>query len=354
MNFLSAKAVRTQNYLADVYFLDCPAVFIPMSWGYNLSQHRFLNFFLKLTDYLPLFCFALLKYDIFEFCFRGGFLMNSYLQKIEPQLLKICAKKVVIYGYGSDCKILSEVKKQGRFNNAMDRSGKDENIDDEIVCRNLLRAKKYADVLIAGGDLIHFGPKGIMLPLAADLAPWKVLPTNHKKVLTIVHATNHRTHKGSRFIISAVEKLMTKKLPIKFLLIEGKSFRECQRLYQEGDIFITDVITGWHGLTAIEAMALGRPVISYIRKDIWDFHKYYARDIPLISANPINLKQQIIRLVNDFTLRRQLGQKGAVYARKYHSLEFVGKLRVLIYEHLWRGKKINQRIFEREAKRRKL
>lgn len=354
MNYLTAKAVQTQKYRADVYVLDCPKVFEAMSFGFNLSQHSLLRVLLYLSDYLPLFCFALLKYDIFEFCFRGGFLTNSYLQKIEPQLLKVCAKVVVIYGYGSDCKILSEVKKQGRFNNAMDRNGKDENIDDEIVGRNLFRAKKYADVLIAGGDLTHFGPKGIMVPLAADLKPWPFLPTYNKKIITIIHATNHRTHKGSRFIISAVEKLQEKKLPIKFLLIEGKTFKECQKLYLKGDLFITDVITGWHGLTAIEAMALGRPVISYLREDIWQHHRYYAKDIPIVNANPINLKREIIRLVNDFPIRKQLGEKGSVYVRKYHTLEFVGQLRTLIYQKIWQDEKINQKIFEKELRKRRL
>ncbi len=53
-------------------------------------------------------------------------------------------------------------------------------------------------------------------------------------------------------------------------------------------------------------------------------------------------------------LREELGQRGREYALKFHSLEFVGALRAIIYESIWSGKKINQKIFEKEVKKRKL
>jgi len=59
-------------------------------------------------------------------------------------------------------------------------------------------------------------------------------------------------------------------------------------------------------------------------------------------------------LVLDEKLRKELGKKGREYALKFHSLEFVGALRGIIYEYIWNNKKINQRIFGKEARRRKL
>ncbi|KKQ18748.1 MAG: Glycosyltransferase [Berkelbacteria bacterium GW2011_GWA1_36_9] len=354
INFLTAKAVKTQGFSANVYMLSCAPFVENICWGFNLKKHFILRYLVYLTDYTLIFIWACIFYDIFEFNFRGGLLMHSHLQKIEPQLLKILAKKVVIYGYGSDCKILSDVKKQAKYNNAMDRDGSSENINDNITRKNVERAKRYANVLIAGGDLIHFGSKGIFMPLAFDLKPWKFKALKKKKIITIIHSTNHRSHKGSRFIIEAMEKLQKNGLPINFNLIEGKSYKNCRKLYYQGDIFITDVITGWHGLTACEAMALGRPVIAYLRPDIKPFHNYYAKDIPVVSANPDNLEKQVKKLVSDFKLRRELGQRGRQYVIKYHFLDFVGALRAVVYDFIWQNKKINQKIFEQEIKRRKV
>lgn len=358
MSYLTARAVKSQNYPVGVYSLGPSSPFFKkLSWGYDLSQHHFLGQLLYLTDYLPLFLWAILFYDIFEFNFRGGILIYSRLQKMELFLLKILAKKIVIYGYGSDCKILADVKRQGKYNNAMDRSGKDENIDDNVVRGNLKRAWKYADVLIAGGDLIHFGPKGVFVPLAVDLDFWRPPQSARRKktkIVNVIHSTNHRTHKGSRFIIKILKKLEEEKWPVRFILIEGKAREECRRQYTQGDIFITDVITGWHGYTAAEAMAMAKPVISYLRKDIFEFHQFYAKEIPIVSANPDTLKRTVIKLVKEPSLRKRLGERGLKYVLKYHSYEFVGQIYAIIYGRIWQGQKINQRILISELKKKKL
>jgi len=358
MPFFAVKALRTAGFSADNVAFDTPEVFRTISHGLIFSDHFLLRILIYLTDYVSLFTWAVLKYDIFEFAFSGGILTNSHFKKWEILLLKICAKKVSVYGYGADCKILSQYRKKAqemglKYNTAMDRSQATETKAEEEILGNLKRAQKYADILIGGGDLIYLGGKTIMLPLPTDLKLWKFTSLKPKKIVTVAHATNHRSHKGSRYILEIIDKLKDK-LPIKLMMIEKKTISECQKLYLEADIFIPDVITGWHGYTAIEAMASGRPVISYLRKDIEKFHHYYAKDIPIISANPDNLAKIVTALVKNPQKQKELGQKGRAYVEKYHSLEFVGALRKIIFDHLWEGKKINQEIFEKEVKKKKL
>lgn len=351
----AVKALRTQGYKADNWALDCPSYFRNIIFGFVLADHPFIRMMVILSDYLLPFIRALLKYDLFEFAFSGGFLMHSHLRKAEYVLLKLCSKKISVYGYGSDCKVMSDIRKMGfKYNNAMDRTDDWEAKHEDLIRANVARAKRYADVLIAGGDLIHFGEKGIMLPLATDLSLWKYYQPPKHKTVVIAHSTNHRSHKGTRFILDSFDRLKDK-LPIKMMLIERKPMEECKKLYPQADIFVPDVISGWHGFTAIEAMATGRPVITYLRPDIMAFHAYYAKgNIPAISANPDTLTKTITKLVLDGKLRKELGEKGREYALKFHCLEFVGALRGIIYEYIWDNKKVNQKIFEREARRRKL
>lgn len=353
--FNNVKALRAAGYKADNVAFTCPSYWRSISFGLILEDNFPLRILIYLTDYIFLFYWAVLKYDIFEFAFIGGILKNSHLRKIEPPLLKILAKKIFVYGYGADCKILSDIRKMGfKYNNAMDRTEKTESQPEKIIRENVERAQKYADVLIAGGDLIHLGKKAIFLPIPADLSLWSFRPPKNHKKIVLLHSTNHRNQKGTRFILKIVDKLK-KQLPIKLALLERKTLKECQQLYPLGDIFITDVIYGWHGYTAIEGMAIGRPVMSYLRPDIIKFHSYYAKGrIPVISATPDNLAREIERLVKNKKLREELGQKGREYALKFHSLEFVGALRKILYEYVWAGKKINQKIFEREVKKRGL
>lgn len=353
--FNNVKALRAGGFVADNVAYNCPKYFRPISFGLILEDNFYLRMLIYLTDYTFLFLWAVFKYDFFEFAFIGGILKNSHIRKIELPLLKLLAKKISIYGYGADCKVLSDIRQMGfKYNTAMDRDEKTESQPEKVIAENVKRAQRYADVLIAGGDLIHLGKKAIFLPIPADLSLWPAAPFKNHKVVTLIHSTNHRSHKGTRFILEIVDKLK-RKLPIKLMLLERKTLKECQKLYPLGDIMITDVITGWHGYTAIEAMAIGRPDITYLRPDIMKFHSYYAKGrIPVISANPDNLAKTIERLVKNKKLRDELGQRGREYAHRFHSLEFVGSLRKIIFEHIWEGKKINQKIFEKEVKKRGL
>ena len=353
--FNNVRALRAAGYKTDNVAYLCPRYFRSASVGLILEDNFYLRMFVYLTDYIFLFLWAVLKYDFFEFAFSGGMLRNSHLRKLELPLLTFLGKKIVVYGHGADCKVLSDIRKMGfKYNTAMDRNEKTERQSEKEIAENVARAQKYADVLIAGGDLIHLGKKAIFLPIPADLEKWKNQPAKKHKNVVLIHSTNHRLHKGTRFILDTYDKIKHR-LPVKLMLLERKTLKECQKLYPLGDIMITDVITGWHGYTAIEAMAIGRPDITYLRPDIMKFHSYYAKGrIPVVSANPDNLEKAIERLVKNKKLRGEIGKRGRVYAQKFHSLEFVGALRKILYEYVWDGKKINQKIFEREVKKRRL
>lgn len=352
-NYLTAKGVISQSFVADVLVYNKNKTFEDQAWGFSLEKHPILKIFLFLTDFLPVFVYVLIKYDIFEFSFWGGPLIYSKLRKIELLLFKIFFKKTVVYGYGSDALLLSEIKGKSKYNAAMDFKIDQALLNHEkIIKANIKRTQKFAHAMLACNDLIGLGKRAIMVPTAIDLKQWQPTHFKHEKKIYLLHSTNHRIYKGTRFILKAVSELKKEGLPIELILVEGKSFKECVQLYKKADIFIPNVITGWSGLSQIEGMAMGKPVISYIKPEIAKFHNYYARSCPIINANPDNLKEAIIKLVKNPEFRKKVGQKGLEYASRYHSLEFTGKLRVAIYEKIWRGEPINQKIFEKLLEKR--
>lgn len=354
-NYLTAQAVKTQGWQADVLVYNSMSVFDSMNNGFNLLKHPFLRKIFILTDFVPIFIYAVIKYDIFEFSFHGGLFIYSKLRRIELILLKILAKKIVVYGYGSDCLLFSEIKKSSKYNAGMDIEIDQKILNREkIIRQNIKIVQKYADAILPSNDQINLGKRAIMVPTAINLSNWHyAAPVKRKKVL-LLHSTNQGIYKGTRFILKAIDELKKEKLPIELLFIEGKTINECYHLYKKADIFISNVIAGWSGLSQLEGMAMGRPVISYVKPEIAKFHHYYAKNCPIVSANPDNLKQVIRKLVDDFELRKKLVQQGLEYVNKYHSLEFTGKLRVVIYKKIWRGEKINQKIFEKELQKRNI
>lgn len=348
MAFFAAKAAKTYGFKADIFAFDCQKYFRNLCEGYILEHHLFLKFLTIFSDYLLPFVWASLKYDVFEMPFTGGILTYSQLSRLELFFLKILAKKIVVYGYGSDCLWFDKIMKGHRYNLAMDLTEDlKKQYDQKKIRENIARAQKYAHVLVGAAYLNYLGPKTIMLPIAFDSSPWIYSIPKKSKIITIVHSTNHPVFKGTRFIIEAIKKLKKEGWPIRLLLIEGRTLKECQRLYRRGDIFITDVIIGWYGFTACEAMALGRPVICYLRGDLRKANSL-VQNIPIVSANPTNLKTTIKKLVKDYNLRKKLGQEGRNYVLRYHSLESYGKFKTIIYEKIWHEEKINQNILKVE------
>lgn len=350
MSFLTAKSVQTQGVTADVISYDIEPVFNEMKFGYCLKNNLAFFYLMLFLDYVPVFIWGLIKYDIFEFPFSGGLLYASKIRRLELILLRLCAKKIVVYCYGSDAYLPSEIRKLGKYNTLMDTRDIVFEKSEEYIQANIQRVQKYAHILIAGADIIWLGKKAIMLPIAFDISKWSYLPPERKATITLLHSANHRYFKGTRFIIKAYEDLKKAGYPVKLLLVEGVTIEECYRLYRKGDIFIPDVITGWYGSTQIEAMSLCRPVISYTKDQILTYHNYYAKNCPIVSASPQNLKKVIIKLINDFDLCQKLGREGREYVEKYHSFEFIGQLRRIIYKEIWHNRHLSQKRFEKIIK----
>lgn len=347
MVFLTAQSLRAEGFNVDVIAYDHDYTFDGQRLGFCVKDHPILNSFLYLTDYIWIFAWSLLNYDLYEFPFYGGLLHYSRARKLELWFLKVCAKKVIVFAYGSDSYLPSKIRQFGKYNAVMDTTEADFARPEKYAADNIKRAQKYGDVLIAGADIIYLGKKAIMLPIAADLSKWPFVPLEKKKIVTLLFSSNHAVFKGARFIYKAYEDLKKEGYPVELLSIGGKTVEECYELYKQGDIFVPDVITGWYGSTQIEAMSLGKVVVSY-QKDIFKpYHDYYAKNCPIVSADPDNLKEVLAKLINNFELRQEIGKLGSEYVQKYHSFEFIGKLRGLIYTEVWQNRKLDQKSFER-------
>jgi hypothetical protein len=152
-------------------------------------------------------------------------------------------------------------------------------------------------------------------------------PTSPQNPLRIVHAPNHRHFKGTRFLIEAVEQLHREGLALELKLVERLPNDEALAIYRTADLVFDQGLIGFHGYFAIEAMALGKPVICFIRKP--EAYLIDHENCPIINARPETLAGAIRQLALDRGRLRELGHAGRRYVEKYFSLQaFAGRLRV--------------------------
>ena len=95
-------------------------------------------------------------------------------------------------------------------------------------------------------------------------------------VPVIVHAPNHRNLKGTEFLLRAAERLQSRGVAFKLQLVERVAHDEATQIYRQADIIADQFRGGTYGVFALEGMALGKPVLSYLDQesltaDDWDW-----------------------------------------------------------------------------------
>ncbi len=122
---------------------------------------------------------------------------------------------------------------------------------------------KRADAEIVGSyDAIRWVPEAEVIPPGIDLTAFTPVPPTDRARPLVVHAPSHRGKKGTEDVIAACEGL-----PVELELVEGLHHDEARRRYEEADIVVDQLNAGWYGLFAIEAMALGKPVITFLHEE---------------------------------------------------------------------------------------
>ena len=136
----------------------------------------------------------------------------------------------------------------------------------------------------------------------------------------VLHAPTRRSIKGTSLILDAVRRLEGDGLDFEFVLVEGLSWAKARRLYERADLLVDQLFAGWYGGLAVELMALGKPVICFLReKDLNYLPQAMRRDLPVIPTTPEDV-YRTLRLY--LTERRhelpEIGRRSRVFVEAWH------------------------------------
>ena len=95
-----------------------------------------------------------------------------------------------------------------------------------------------------------------------------------------------------------------------------------------------------YALAAMEAMALGKPVLSNLSDSYYyEVHRLHTGldECPIVSTTVEELQDNLRRLALDAELRSELGRAGREYVVRHHSYDTVGRMWEMIYRTVWEG-----------------
>jgi glycosyltransferase involved in cell wall biosynthesis len=190
---------------------------------------------------------------------------------------------------------------------------------------------KRADAEIVGSyDALRWVPEARVVPPGLDLRPFTPTPPSERPRPLVVHAPSNREKKGTRSVIEACARL-----PVDLDVVEGVPHEEARERYARADIVVDQLNAGWHGVFALEAMALGKPVLSYLKSDVVERSaEGFGVRLPIVATTKETLADDLRPLVEQPALRRELGARSRAYVEKVHDIDRVADRLLDIYRSL--------------------
>lgn len=283
-----------------------------------------------------LFVRAIFRYRCLYIYFNGGPLgFTHVLWRFEPFLYGLAGVRTVVMGYGSDVQELSRSANLA-FKDAMSRDYPAHRLRRKRVAAKIDLWTRGASHVIGGCEWVDYMYHWDTLMLAhfsIDLEAWKPLPVSGDpavatKTLRILHAPNHRNIKGTSHFKRAVQELKGEGLDVDLVVVQRVSNDEVKNAMRSADVVADQLIVGWYALFALEAMALEKPVLCYLREDLKKFYTSAGLidpgEIPIIECSPATVKETIRRLLLNRESLAEIGGRSRSYVAKHHSLESVG------------------------------
>lgn len=327
----NAKAERLLGF--DTRTIVRSTYFITDKFDLNIIAKARNNRLIALLMTYFIFVWICLTADRVHAYTDGGILNSNRrfcFSSLELFFYKILKLKLFIWTYGGDVRTRRITRSLGEPNCCTDCIAiKSSCICDETdAVKNYKQVAKVAKAIFSMGDMIEYAPNSI-----ADLFFWPIdLACNHgeqykpsypqfskDRPLRVVHAPNHRQFKGTQYLEKAVAELAAEGIPIELILVEHVANEQALTIYRSADLIFDQCLIGFHGYFAIEAMALGKPVLCFIRHP--DKYLLSPEQCPLVNINLNNLKSTLYRLAtSERALLSEIGRQSRQYIEKHYSI----------------------------------
>jgi glycosyltransferase involved in cell wall biosynthesis len=238
--------------------------------------------------------------DVFHFYFGLTLLPRS----VQFPLLRALGKRSVMHFLGSDIR------------------GK--------TPRELDWSRRAGARIVGSYDAVRWVPDAHVIPPGIDLASIEPAPPSGRERALVLHAPSSRRRKGTEHVIAACEQL-----GVDLEIVEGLDHREAFERYRAADVVVDQLNAGWYGVLAIEAMALGKPVVTFLHDEaVRRTEEAFGIEVPIVSATKDTLADVLRPLVESPEERSRAGAASRAYVERVHDLQQMTDRLLDLYAHL--------------------
>ncbi|MFZ1880429.1 MAG: glycosyltransferase family 4 protein [Gaiellaceae bacterium] len=292
----NVQALRRKGVEARLVVFERGTLHHEADW--SLDRHG--NLARRLATQFAAFAKLAPETDIFHFYFGLTLIPKS----IQFPLLRALRKKSVFHYLGSDIR------------------GKS---------RDELAFGKRANAEIVGSyDATRWVPEAHVIPPGLDLREFTPVPPSDRARPLVVHAPSNREKKGTAHVIDACAQL-----DVELEIVEGVPHEEARARYAKADIVVDQLRAGWHGVFALESMALGKPVVTHLKPEVVERSAAgFGVRVPIVPATSETLVDALRPLVDEPALRREIGAASRAYVEQVHDIDRIADRLVDVYRSL--------------------
>jgi glycosyltransferase involved in cell wall biosynthesis len=184
--------------------------------------------------------------------------------------------------------------------------------------------------IVGSYDAVRWVPDAHVIPPGIDIAGIEPSPPSGRDRPLVLHAPSSRSRKGTEHVVAACAELN-----LDLEIVEGLDHRRAFERYRRADVIVDQLNAGWYGVFAIEAMALGKPVVSFLHDEaVRRTEEAFGLEVPIVSVTRETLVERLRPLAASPDERRRVGAASRAYAQEIHDLERMTDRLLALYADL--------------------
>lgn len=276
---------------------------------------------------------TLFRYQVLHF-FSGETILPWKLRGFELACYKLFGKKIIMHFVGSDIRSEDYLKEKNdhleEYLNG--KYGLKTPISSQLQKKLINQARKNsATILVSTPDLLEIIPEATYIPVFLDFGHFIYEKSEKssvtKDVVSILHSPSAAKTKGSGHLDKIFKTLksefgdtiefVTPELKLNEIKSYPTTRYDLLNRMAESNIVIDQLVIGWYGLKAVEALMLDCEVICFIEDQLLD---YLPTEAPITNSNVLNAESNLRELIKQIKSKYASKSDKVEYVKTHHNI----------------------------------
>jgi len=333
------RELKRRGYQIDFYGIKKTHFDMPVDFLLEFSNSPWRSFFQRVRYFFK----VLFRYDVWHFNFMEVF----FFYPLNLFILKILGKKIVVTFRGIDVQTDLEFLPKRLFEK-IPSSDWPEYYRIQFLRKNfwpnLLKKVRrqifiwFADKVILTGPFLagQVSRYDKIIPFARQMKELISYPQKESKTkIRILHVPSDQIVKGTAEISQAFKSLAQKYPQHSFEVLPPLPRQELLERIAKADIIVDQVIIGWYGGQAVEAMALGKIVMAFLNPTYLQLVPF-GKEIPIWNTNCWSFENDLETLIKIFPyIKDDWQKKSSRFAQKVHDSRRIAQKYLAVYQEAY-------------------